>query len=128
MTDRVQLAVHGTRDVELPPSALVSAAREDLARRERNKLAAQADREYRDSHGGNWPIRATYERFAFDRKHIKKAKAPADILKATLRALEDAKPNDPLPKLSVLHLTASLDNLKLAIALAEKEESHAESQ
>lgn len=120
LTERQMLAKHGTQDVVLPPSALLSVAKADFDRRTRNKARAAAEE------GG-------YERFAFLGSHVSAAASPLGILKKALRWRENytsstSPDSEPAAKLSVLHLTASLDNLKLAIALAEKEENHAEPQ
>lgn len=115
--ERRLLATHGTQDVILPPTAILAAARADYARRARNK-----DREAERNDDGS--LNDAFERYAFRGSCVKAAKSPSGILRAQLRWMEK-RPKTALPeyKLSVLHLTASLDNLRAAIALAEKEET-----
>lgn len=127
------LSKYGTQDVTLPPAAILATARADYARRARNK-----DREAERNEDGT--LNDPFERYAFLGCHVKSAKSPAGILRAALKwKLRPEKPApEPSPerdnpevdetkvpesRLSVLHLTANPDNLKLAIALAEKEEA-----
>lgn len=114
--EKVMLARHGTVDVALPPSAILAAAREDFVRRQRNKARASLGV---DADG-------KYLRYAFLVGHVRNAKSPAEILKRALAWRQhQPKPGTladqgPTPKLSALHLTASVENLTLAIQLAEE--------
>ena len=118
MTDhqeRILLARHGTVDVALPPSAILYAAKEDFARRGRNKLIAKGT--------GAW---LPFSRYAFLASHVRNAKSPAEILRRAMAWKQhQPKPDTladqgPVPKLSMLRLTASVENLAAAIQMAEE--------
>jgi hypothetical protein len=67
MSERVMLADHGTKLMELKPSMVVQAAEEDIRKHRRNKEAAQFTGE-------------PYEHFAFHRRHVRKAADALDLL------------------------------------------------
>ena len=123
--EKIMLARHGTVDVALPPSAILAAAKEDFERRHRNKTRGGIDKSGAAiaDLNGNW----TYERYAFLVGHVRNAKSPAEILKRALAwkqsggDLKTGTLNEKTHKLSLLHLTASVENLTLAIQLAETE-------
>ncbi len=71
MSEREMLAEHGTQLMELKPSTVLQAAREDIKRHRRNREAAVMGE-------------CSFEHFAFHRMHVRKA---ADAESLLVRAL-----------------------------------------
>jgi hypothetical protein len=105
MSERVMLADHGTKLMELKPSMVVQAAEEDIRRHKRNKEAAQWTGE-------------PYEHFAFHRKHVRKAVDALDLL---VRAYVEPGVGQASAKYNTVLLYSDDQLLMAAIDLARRE-------
>lgn len=103
MSEREMLAEHGTQLIELKPSTVLQAAAEDIRRHARNKEAASL---------GD----ASFEHFAFHRKHVRKAEDVESLLVRALMepglGLASAKYNTRLLYSDGALLKAAIDLLR----------------
>jgi hypothetical protein len=86
---------HGTKPWALPPSAVLSAAQNDLRKR------------------------GSGRRYAFLRKHVRPAESPADLLR---RALRDRASGLATLHVEKLHLYSDEHTLRQALKLANESE------
>ena len=105
MSEREMLAEYGTKLMELKPSTVLQAAREDVRRHARNKKAALS---------GD----CSYEQFAFHRKHVRKATDALDLL---VRAYVEPGVGQASAKYNTRLLYSDAALLQTAIDLARRE-------
>jgi len=112
MTRHVLLIDHGTKLMELAPGSLAHAAAHDLKVREDK-------REIRDEFGRvvEWPKAEAGARYAFHRKHVRKATSPADLL---ARAILELGPGRASAKANTRIVYADVEKLKAALEIARE--------
>ncbi len=96
--ERALLFEHGTRLWKLPPSAVLGTAQNDLRKR------------------------GSGQRYAFLRRHVRRAKSPADLLR---RALQDRESGLAAPRVETLTLYSDEPTLRHALELATNSETGA---
>lgn len=109
------LVTHGTKAFALKPSSIAYTAQRDFRIFQEVRERAKQAKERRQA--GDEPEAVEPQRYAFLRKHVAKAKKPADILKLAA-ADEDEWPKSS--KVSVKILYGDKDLLKVAAELCEQ--------
>lgn len=101
--DRSMLAEHGTQLMQLKPGSIVHTAYADLARRARNSERGEA-------------LEGGYERYAFHRKHVRRAIDARDLIS---RALAEIGLGQASSKLDTRLIYADAQLLRAAFEVAD---------